>query len=108
MPPRPSDAASRVVTANRLDDGVIVYLADSGCWSPQIGAAVAADDDDGLALLMAEADRAIAARAVVGVYAIPVRVEPDGIVPLGQKERIRATGPTIPWGVPVTAAMLEA
>jgi hypothetical protein len=108
MPARSSDTTLRVVTANRLDDGAIVYLAPSALWSTRIADAVVASGDDEMAPLMAEVDRAVAARIVVSVYAIPVDVGDEGIVPLGQKERIRAAGPTIPWGVTVTAAQLEA
>lgn len=119
MPARSSATSQRVVTANRLHDGAIVYLAADRSWSRRIAEAAVACDDAELAPLQAEAERAVAARVVVGAYVIPVEVEDEGIVPLGQKERIRAAGPTIPaggslgsdgpsGGMPVTSALLSA
>jgi len=106
--PRPPASQPRIVTANRLADGSVVFLAEAGRWSPELSEAVAAPDEARLAPLLAEAERAVAAREVVGAYAAPVAIEPDGhIAPLGQKERIRAAGPSIPWGVPITRARLE-
>ncbi len=83
----------KAVTANRLREGSVVYLAAGGGWSERIvESRVTADDDEGAALL-AEAERWVRQRLVVAPYLFAVAVE-DGVVhPLGQREIIRAEGP---------------
>jgi hypothetical protein len=84
----------RIVTANRLGDGAVVYLAADDRWTETVGCARVADDDAGLELLLARAARAEAAGLVVTPYEVPVSAEGGAIRPLHIKEVIRATGPT--------------
>ncbi len=79
-----------VVTANRLLDGRVVYLARGERWSERYDDAEATRDP-------AERDRWLAwARAqegvVCGVYAIEAPVGPEGRE-LSARERLRARGP---------------
>ena len=60
-----------VVTANRLTDGIVVYLDRDGGWTEKLGQARVADTEDETKALEAEAAKAVAARIVVAVY-------PDG------------------------------
>jgi hypothetical protein len=83
-----------VVTANRLRDGRVVWLADGDTWTENprsakvfIGSAV----DAGLAA-GTEAERR---QRVVGPYAVVVARNPDGPSPLSMREQIRASGPSI-------------
>jgi hypothetical protein len=79
-----------VVTANRLVDGIVVYLAAGGGWTEEIGRACIAETEDEVAGLEAEAAEAVKARVVVAVYPMEVAMH-DGIVdPLSVRERIRA------------------
>ena len=88
--------APQVVTANRLRAGDVVYLAANDDWVTDIGRASIANDAVELATLESAADRAVAARHVVGVYAIDVDVSAGAPKPLSVKEHIRAAGgPTI-------------
>ena len=79
-----------VVTANRLRDGVVVYLASDGSWTEEIGRARIAENENEVAALEAQAAEAVKARVVVAVYPMDVALH-DGVVdPLSVRERIRA------------------
>jgi sulfite reductase (NADPH) hemoprotein beta-component len=82
-----------VVTANRLRDGAIVWLADGGRWSEQVAQArvfMGEAVEDGLAV-GAEAERR---QEIVAPYAAEVTLAAVGPVPLRARERMRADGPS--------------
>ncbi len=80
-----------VVTANRLVDGIVVYLAADGGWTEEIGRARIAETEEETKALEAEAAKDVALRKVVAVYPMEVALD-DGIVdPLSVRERIRAS-----------------
>ncbi|MET0870117.1 MAG: DUF2849 domain-containing protein [Methyloceanibacter sp.] len=79
-----------VVTANRLIDGIVVYLASDGGWTEEIGRARLAETEDEVKALEAEAAKDIAARKVVAVYPMEVAVRDGTVDPLSVRERIRA------------------
>ncbi|MBA4788846.1 MAG: DUF2849 domain-containing protein [Pseudomonadota bacterium] len=83
------------VTANRLADGVVVWLTAAHDWSTDIGdAAVATTSEAALALLnAANADE----NHAVGAYAARVAVEDGRARPANLRERIRVDGPTIAY-----------
>ncbi|MBK8909066.1 MAG: DUF2849 domain-containing protein [Rhodospirillales bacterium] len=85
----------QVVTANRLADGRVVYLAGSGDWSSRIGDSQVAADPDTAAQIMATADAAAAQQIVVEPYLIPVVTENGLVRPIRYRERIRAGGPSV-------------
>ena len=84
----------RVVTANRLRDGIIVYFNHDSGWSVDIQAATVAAGADADALVAA-AEKDASANLVVGVYAIEITGDHE---PLTARERIRAAGPSIRFG----------
>jgi len=86
---------TKVVTANRLADGAIVYLAGSDTWSTRLDEAAVAADEATAAALLAAAERAVAACQVVAAYAFPVAVADGRPVPIDQRERVRAAGPSV-------------
>ena len=91
--------ALKVVTSNRLGDGLVVFLSDDGGWSVDIADARLVRDgpelDEALAHGKAEHD----ARVVIDPYAIGVEVTDSGPIPTRLRERIRAErGPTVPYG----------
>ena len=61
-----------VVTANRLVDGIVVYLAKDGGWIEDLARAKLAETEDETKALEGEAAKAVAARLVVAVYPMPV------------------------------------
>ncbi|WP_029004981.1 DUF2849 domain-containing protein [Azorhizobium doebereinerae] len=83
-----------VITANRLTDGVVVWLKADGGWSAGLAdAAVVNTSDDALKLLgVANADE----NRAVGAYPARVEIAADGTPrPVNLRERIRVGGPTI-------------
>jgi hypothetical protein len=79
-----------VVTANRLTDGIVVYLASDGGWTEEIGRARLAETEDEVKALEAEAAKDVAARKVVAVYPMDVAIRDGTVDPLSVRERIRA------------------
>jgi Protein of unknown function (DUF2849) len=79
-----------VVTANRLTDGIVVYLASDGSWTEEIARARLAETEDETKTLEAEAAKDVAARKVVAVYPMEVAVRDGAVDPLSVRERIRA------------------
>jgi hypothetical protein len=91
----PSDAAGlRVVTGNRLRDGIPVYFAGDGRWSSDVAEAHAVDAAAGEALL-AEAQAGPPPHPVVGAYLIAAELVEGRLRPVGLREEIRAFGPTV-------------
>jgi hypothetical protein len=82
-----------VASANRLTDGVVVFLDDAGAWIQRLDrAAVARDKRAGEILL----ERAKAeAFTVVDPYLVAVSEGDDGVLePLSLREKIRVSGLT--------------
>ena len=79
-----------VVTANRLIDGIVVYLASGDGWTEEIGRARIAETEEETKALEAEAAKDVAARKVVAVYPMEVAVRDGTVDPLSVRERIRA------------------
>jgi Protein of unknown function (DUF2849) len=80
-----------VVTANRLIDGIVVYLAPDGGWVEELARAKLADTEAETKALESEAAKAVAERRVVAVYPMEITLH-DG-VPMANsvRERIRAS-----------------
>lgn len=84
-----------IVTANRLNDGAVVYLAAEGDWSERLADAVVVEGDAAAKALLDNAAVAVAAQIVVAPYRADVALESGRLVPRTMKERIRARGPSI-------------
>jgi len=87
--------ALQVVTANRLQDGRVVYLTGAGGWSERLGDGEVAADEAETARLMATAARAEAEQLVVAAYLIEVTGGPGDLEPVRYREVIRAQGPSV-------------
>ncbi len=84
----------KVLTANRLSDGIAVWYADGG-WADTVGHADLAHDKAAEDRLEAIGAAAYANNEVVDVNLIDVEMV-DGLVePVRLREKIRAAGPTI-------------
>jgi hypothetical protein len=82
-----------VASANRLSDGLVVFLDESGDWTPRLQrAAIARDARQGEILL----DRARAeAAGVIDPVLVAVSEDEDGTLePVSLREKIRASGLT--------------
>jgi sulfite reductase (NADPH) hemoprotein beta-component len=84
----------RLVTANRLRDGVPVYRTAKGCWATAIDAASLVPEAEADALL-AESQAGPPPLPVVAPYIIEAVREGPKIEPVALREQIRATGPTV-------------
>lgn len=81
---------AQVLTANRLADGEVVFLAEAG-WAEHISAAQLFVGGAGeVALAAAEAQPTV----IVAPYLIDVDVTDAVPVPVSYRERLRAVGPT--------------
>lgn len=83
----------KVVTANRLSDGLVVYLDQSGGWSGRVedGRVAAGEAESAEILALAESQPT----AVVGPYLIDV-IEEEGVPrPVSYREVLRAKGPSV-------------
>ncbi len=89
-----------VLTANRLTDGVVVFLGNNGDWIEGIGHAVVARSPEEARALEAQGARDTARNVVVDAYLVEVREAADGLVPIRTRERVRVAGPSILGDVP--------
>ncbi len=86
--------ADKIVTANRLDDGLVVYLNGAG-WSERIEDARIAGDDAAADGLLAQAEGPGQEIRVIDPYLIEVARGDAAPRPLSYREAIRAQGPTV-------------
>ena len=83
----------QVASANRLGDGIVVWLDDAGQWTDRLEHAAVARDQRGSEILL---ERARAeAFDVVDPYLVAVSEDGNGVLePLSLREKIRASGLT--------------
>ncbi|WP_310621495.1 DUF2849 domain-containing protein [Flexibacterium corallicola] len=84
----------KVITANRLLDGEVVWLGDDNAWVEVISQAVLLNDPEQLEQAKKAAEKAEVDQLVVGAYEIDVVQGQGTVSPSKLKEVIRATGPT--------------
>lgn len=85
----------QAITANRLRDGQVVYLREDDSWSEHIQDSIVADSDELAKALLELGARAVEQHIVVDPYLFAVEVENGKVRPLGQRETIRAAGPSV-------------
>lgn len=86
----------KVITANRLRDGVVVFLEAPDRWSEEIADARVADGEAAVAELEKIAERSVSDQSVISVYAMDVALEKARPRPQSTRERIRAAhAPTV-------------
>jgi len=84
-----------MLIANRLHDGLVVFLAPDGSWVESIDNGWLAEDKLDRARAMRRGEEAQYANQVIGPDLIEV-VEKQGIrLPVSIREAIRAAGPTV-------------
>ncbi|PWE55319.1 DUF2849 domain-containing protein [Metarhizobium album] len=85
----------KVLTANRLADGIAVWLDAGGEWTTSLQDALVARHAEAVSALEDIGKKAYADNKVVDVNVVEVQ-ETEGILwPLRLRERIRAQGPTM-------------
>lgn len=85
----------QILTANRLGDGAVVYLAPDGQWVEAPGKALAISSPEAARAAEAVGLQAEAVRLVVGSYLMDVVTEAGVLRPKSMRERIRAAGPSV-------------
>ena len=86
---------AEIVTANRLVDGVVVFLGPQMRWVEAYARATVFTDESAKAEAMAAAKRSEAQNEVVEPYFVEVVARGGGLAPKTLREEIRANGPTI-------------
>ena len=87
-----------VVTANRLQDGAVIWRASDGSWSPDIADAAIFATEGALAKALDAGRLEESAGRVIGVYEVELETLEDSVAPARLRERIRAGGPSISGG----------
>lgn len=88
--PRPF--SPKIVTANALLEGDVVYLTADDRWSRRHAEAELIEDEAHAAIRLLDAERQ--ADVVVGAYLADARNGPDGPEPVHFREAFRARGPS--------------
>jgi sulfite reductase (NADPH) hemoprotein beta-component len=84
--------AGKVVSANRLDTGAVVWLGDGGTWVDRVATAAVLNDADAEAALARAKDLPC---VVVDPALVEVTVTDGRPQPLRPRERIRSRGPSV-------------
>ncbi|MGI9423489.1 MAG: DUF2849 domain-containing protein [Hyphomicrobiaceae bacterium] len=79
----------KVVTANRLHDGVVVFLGRDRSWSEDLVDAWVVNDTQALRELEALAEASVAKDQVISTYAMDVAVVDGSLSPTSVREEIR-------------------
>jgi Protein of unknown function (DUF2849) len=83
----------QVASANRLADGVVVFLDDAGDWTTRLDRAAVARDKRAAEILLQRAQAE--AFTVVDPFLVAVSEDENGTIePLSLREKIRASGLT--------------
>jgi hypothetical protein len=81
----------QMVTANRLIDGVVVYMTADSDWSENFVDGAVWTDKASADNALGASEEAVTARLVVGPYLFDVALTEAGPKPVSARERIRAT-----------------
>jgi hypothetical protein len=84
-----------MITANRLKDGLVVFLDAEGGWSEDFHRGATISDEATKAQALARAQEGVDANMIVDPYAIELEMRAGHLAPKALRERIRATGPTV-------------
>jgi hypothetical protein len=93
------EGPAKVITANDLGDGLVVFLDHDGGWTHLIAEARVLEDGPDLDGVLVYAKQQHDARVIVEPYPIDVTVTGGVPIPQRLREKIRADrGPTIAYG----------
>ena len=89
--------ALQVFSGSLLKEGLVAYLcldAEGVSWTTDLNKATAVEDEK-LDHLKSEAERSERENIIIAPYAVAVIKTDKGLVPVDNREKIRAYGPTI-------------
>jgi hypothetical protein len=87
--------AQQMITANRLSDGAVVFLASGGRWVERFAEGRLANNEAEAAALQQIAEAAVTCAEIVAPYLIDVGEQEGRLQPTRYRERIRAEGPSV-------------
>jgi len=87
-------SALKILTANRLRSGDVLYW-KAGDWIERLADADVFADDAAANAALAGAQASVAANQVVTPYLFEVRQTKAGLLPLKEREIIRSLGPSV-------------
>ena len=85
----------QVITANRLDDGIVVFLGSTGAWVEALDDATTFADKASVEAAMAIAQKDVAQNRVVDIFSFDVKVAGAHISAVTLRDIIRTSGPTV-------------
>lgn len=85
----------KVLTANRVGDGLVVFFTSGGEWDVDISEALAAGDQASVSALNAELERCAASTEVTDAYVFDAEWSRGALRPVHIRDRIRSLGPTV-------------
>jgi len=85
----------KILTANLLLTGDVVFYAADGSWVIRPDEALFATTDDEVATLAAAEKKQVSENVVVSTEIIPAARTQNGVWPTRNREQIRAKGPTV-------------
>ncbi|PRY26461.1 uncharacterized protein DUF2849 [Aliiruegeria haliotis] len=88
----PRAFSPKIVTANALLEGDVVYLTEDDRWSRHMGEAEFIEDEAHAAIRLLTAEQQ--GGTVVGAYLADAKAGPDGPEPVHFRESFRARGPS--------------
>jgi hypothetical protein len=88
----------QVVSANRLTDGTVVYLAPQGQWVERLEAAAVFANEAECDAGLEKGRAAVAANLIVDPFAVAVVEEAGARRAVSMRDAIRALGPSIAYG----------
>lgn len=88
----PKEFEPKIVSANDLLDGDVIYLGAGGSWTRHLSEAAVANSDEAADRLLALGDQT---SKVVGPYLVAVALDDGGVpAPTHFREKFRELGPT--------------
>ncbi len=96
---RPAIAGTeKIVIANRLIDGVVIFVGPGPSWVTDILDAAVFEDGPALDQALEFGAAEIEARRILDPYAVDVTIEDGRPVPMRLREQIRVVGPSVDYG----------
>jgi len=87
----------KIISANRLVDGTVVYRSPSGAWAEALDRAEFFTDDSSAQKGLTSARDDVTRNLVLDPFLVEVAAEAHGPRPARLRDRIRARGPTIDY-----------
>ena len=87
--------SQKILTANDLRSGGVVFLTAHGDWSPYISHALVCDDSETAEKLEISGQRAVNEQIIVEPFFIKVTIKNSVPLPVRFREQLRTSGPSV-------------